>query len=123
MHALLEEVLDDPERNTNEYLEKKALDLASRPDEELRKLGEMGKEAKDEAENEELRDVLPKTYNRLEKSTLVTLLRIFSLLCWLLVYSHLGNAECGMWNVECGMRNGRAVIALPLWPKFLLLCA
>jgi len=31
-----------------------------------------------EAENEELRDILPKTYNRLENETLVTLLKIFS---------------------------------------------
>jgi len=31
-----------------------------------------------EAENEELRDVLPKTYNRLENETLVNLLKIFS---------------------------------------------
>ena len=33
-----------------------------------------------EAENEELKDVLPKTYNRLEKDTLVTLLKNFNLI-------------------------------------------
>ncbi len=61
LHALLEEVLDDPARNTSDYLEKNALELASRPDEELQKLGEMGKEAKDEAEEEEL-GVIRKKY-------------------------------------------------------------
>src|SRR3989338_8154868 len=61
LHALLEEVLDDPTRNTSEYLEKTALNMASRPDEELRKLGEAGKEAKDEAENVEL-EVIRKKY-------------------------------------------------------------
>lgn len=61
LHALLEEVLDDPTKNTAEYLEQTALNMSSRPDEELRKLGEAGKEAKDEAENVEL-EVIRKKY-------------------------------------------------------------
>ncbi|MDO8604076.1 MAG: HD domain-containing protein [bacterium] len=54
LHALLEEVLDDPERNTEEYLVKRTLDLAKLPIDELKKLGEEGKGKKDEAEQGEL---------------------------------------------------------------------
>jgi hypothetical protein len=54
LHALLEEVLDDPERNTEEFLVKRTLELAKLPIDELRKLGEEGKEKKDEAEEAEL---------------------------------------------------------------------
>lgn len=48
LHALLEEVLDDPSRNTEEYLEKRALDLAKMADTDLRTLGEAGKERREE---------------------------------------------------------------------------
>ena len=54
LHALLEEVLDDPERNTEEFLVKRTLELAKLPIEELKKLGEAGRERKDETESEEL---------------------------------------------------------------------
>ncbi len=54
LHALLEEVLDDPERNTEEFLVKRTLELAKLPIEELKKLGEAGRERKDETEAEEL---------------------------------------------------------------------
>jgi len=54
LHALLEEVLDDPERNTEAFLVKRTLELAELPIEELKKLGEEGKEKKDEAEEAEL---------------------------------------------------------------------
>jgi poly(A) polymerase/tRNA nucleotidyltransferase (CCA-adding enzyme) len=54
LHALLEEVLDDPERNTEEYLVKRSLELIELPIEELKKLGEEGKEKKEEAEEGEL---------------------------------------------------------------------
>ena len=46
LHALLEEVLDDPSRNTSEYLEKRVLDWGKMPNDELKKLGENGKERK-----------------------------------------------------------------------------
>lgn len=54
LHALLEEVLDDPERNTEEFLVKRTLELAKLPIDELKKLGEEGKEKKNEAEEAEL---------------------------------------------------------------------
>ena len=48
LHALLEEVLDDPKKNTSEYLENRAVELREMPDTELRKLGEEGRERKEE---------------------------------------------------------------------------
>lgn len=54
LHALLEEVLDDPEKNTETFLVKRTLELAKLPLDELKKLGEEGKEKKAEAEEEEL---------------------------------------------------------------------
>ena len=54
LHALLEEVLDDPNLNTEEYLNNRAVEMANLPDEELKKIGEAGKERKEEAEEVEL---------------------------------------------------------------------
>ena len=54
LHALLEEVLDAPENNTEEFLVKRTLELAKLPIDELKKLGEAGKEKKEEAEEAEL---------------------------------------------------------------------
>ncbi len=48
LHALLEEVLDDPQKNTEEYLEKRAKDLAQLGEIDLKKLGEAGKERRKE---------------------------------------------------------------------------
>ena len=52
LHALLEDVLEDADRNTEEYLEKRAEEFKKLPDEELKELGEKGKRAleKEEAE-------------------------------------------------------------------------
>lgn len=50
LHALLEEVLDAPEKNTEEYLRKRVGELAQLPDDELKKRGEAGKERKEEEE-------------------------------------------------------------------------
>jgi tRNA nucleotidyltransferase (CCA-adding enzyme) len=58
LHALLEEVLEDPKKNTQEYLEKRAQEFRELSEAELRKLGEAGRERKDEEEGaavEELR--------------------------------------------------------------------
>ena len=44
LHALLGEVLDDPGKNTAEYLEKRALELDKLEEAELRKLAEAGRE-------------------------------------------------------------------------------
>jgi tRNA nucleotidyltransferase (CCA-adding enzyme) len=54
LHALLEEVLNNPTKNTAEYLENKSRELFALPEEKLKELGEAGKEAKDEAEDEEI---------------------------------------------------------------------
>ncbi len=54
LHALLEEVLDDPGKNTVEYLENRVLELKSLPEKELRELAEAGKNKKTGLEEEEL---------------------------------------------------------------------
>jgi len=59
LHALLEEVLDEPSKNTEEYLQKKAIELSQLEEKELQKLGEKGKDRRaeeDEAAVKELRD-------------------------------------------------------------------
>jgi len=48
LHALLEEVLDDPKKNTEEYLERKTQELSALSDEALKKIGEQGKERREE---------------------------------------------------------------------------
>jgi putative nucleotidyltransferase with HDIG domain len=58
LHALLEEVLDNPSRNSREYLISRVRELEKLDDPELRKLGEAGKDKKegiDEAEIAEIR--------------------------------------------------------------------
>lgn len=55
LHALLEEVLDDPTLNTREYLEKRALDLYALADAQLQKLGQAGQEKKEEQEFQEVK--------------------------------------------------------------------
>lgn len=50
MHALLEGVLDDPTRNTRDYLEKRSVELGKMDDANLRLLGERGMEKKDAVE-------------------------------------------------------------------------
>jgi len=60
LHALLEEVLDDPNLNTEEYLENKAKEFSLLSDEELKKIGESGKEKKEEAEEKELKIIRKK---------------------------------------------------------------
>lgn len=57
LHALLEDVLEDPELNTSEYLEKRAQELAQLSDTELKKLGEAGKEKKEEEEAKEIGEI------------------------------------------------------------------
>lgn len=57
LHALLEEVLDDPSKNTPEYLEGKGIELIKLPVEELMALGKEGKHKKDEKEAEKLKNI------------------------------------------------------------------
>ena len=54
LHALLEEVLDDPAKNIRAYLDAKVGELEALSDKELRELGEKAKEAKEELEEEEV---------------------------------------------------------------------
>jgi len=55
LHALLEEVLEDPTLNTVEKLRERALDLMEQDDTTLRALGEKGKQAKEETEEGEIK--------------------------------------------------------------------
>ncbi|MDD5152880.1 MAG: HD domain-containing protein [Candidatus Pacebacteria bacterium] len=57
LHALLEEVFDNPENNTEEFLARRAIELNKLNIEELKKLGEAGKEKKDEEEEKELAEI------------------------------------------------------------------
>ncbi|HET8575321.1 MAG TPA: CCA tRNA nucleotidyltransferase [Candidatus Paceibacterota bacterium] len=57
LHALLEDVLDDPERNTEGYLNTRAMELSKLPLEELQKLGEKGKEKKEQEEQREIEEI------------------------------------------------------------------
>lgn len=60
LHALLEEALENPDINTEEYLEKRVKELSKLSDKDLKKLGEAGKEAKDEVEAGELTEIRKK---------------------------------------------------------------
>lgn len=50
LHALLEEVLDEPSKNTSEYLEKRSLEMLKLSEKDLYELGEGGKERREEEE-------------------------------------------------------------------------
>jgi tRNA nucleotidyltransferase (CCA-adding enzyme) len=54
LNALMEEVLEDPKLNTEEYLEKKALDLLVMPENILKELAQKGKEARENFEEKDL---------------------------------------------------------------------
>ncbi len=54
LHALLEDVLDDPKKNTPEYLEERIIELSKLSDAKLKKMGEEGKDKKTEAEEKEV---------------------------------------------------------------------
>lgn len=60
LHALLEEVLDDPGKNTDSYLETRAKELMAAPEEELRELGVGGKERRAEDEAAEIKKLRSK---------------------------------------------------------------
>jgi tRNA nucleotidyltransferase (CCA-adding enzyme) len=57
LHALLEEALDNPGINTEEYLRTRVLELYKLPEEELLKLAEAGKKKQEEEEQAALRDI------------------------------------------------------------------
>jgi len=60
LHALLEQVLDDPSLNTAEWLSENVKRLAALPDEELKKFGEAGKEKKEGNEEKEIEKIKEK---------------------------------------------------------------
>ncbi|MDP3996148.1 MAG: HD domain-containing protein [bacterium] len=60
LHALLEEVLDDPKKNTVQYMEERALELAKLPDSELTTLGEAGKKVRKEEDSKKVAEIRKK---------------------------------------------------------------
>lgn len=60
LNALLEEVLDDSAKNTEEYLDKRTEELLKMLDEELQRLGESGKQKKEIAEEVEIKQIMEK---------------------------------------------------------------
>ena len=57
LHALLEEVLDDPNKNEEEYLKNRTLELVKLSDEKLRQFGEKGRVSREKAEEEEIKKI------------------------------------------------------------------
>ncbi len=60
LHALLEQILDDPSLNTPEWLNENAKRLAALSDKELKKFGEAGKGKKAELEEAEIEKIMEK---------------------------------------------------------------
>jgi len=60
LNALLEEVLEDPKRNTQKYLDKRTSELLALEPSELRSLGESGKKKREEAEEAEILKIYKK---------------------------------------------------------------
>ncbi|OHA46124.1 MAG: hypothetical protein A2541_02875 [Candidatus Taylorbacteria bacterium RIFOXYD2_FULL_36_9] len=60
LHALLEEVLENPTLNTEEYLNKRTKELVKLDALELEKLGESGKETKEKEEKKKIEDIRKK---------------------------------------------------------------
>lgn len=60
LHALLEEVLDDPSKNDADYLENRSKELLKLPIDELRVLGLKGKERQEKEEEGEIEDIRKK---------------------------------------------------------------
>ena len=60
LNALLEEVLENPKLNTEEYLENRAMELIILPDAKLKELGKQGVLVKSKAENENIEEIRKK---------------------------------------------------------------
>lgn len=58
LHALLEEVLEEPKRNTTKYLDEQTQELLLLPDAELKELGDAGKKKRDQEEEREIQEIL-----------------------------------------------------------------
>jgi putative nucleotidyltransferase with HDIG domain len=57
LNALLEEILEKPKLNTKEYLEKRASELINLPENDLKKMGDMGKRVREEKEAENVKEI------------------------------------------------------------------
>ena len=57
LHALFSEVLDDPSKNTEEYLDAKAIELMKHDIETLKTLGEQGRDVMDTKNEEKVKDI------------------------------------------------------------------
>ncbi len=64
LHALLEEVLEDPLKNTQEYLDKRTNELLKLSDKELEAVGVRGVQKRDDAENDEVKKIMQKHHVR-----------------------------------------------------------
>ncbi len=62
LHALLEEIIEDPKLNNRDDLLERSKDLAKLSEKELKKLGEKGRSAKEKAEDERIEQLM-KRYN------------------------------------------------------------
>jgi poly(A) polymerase/tRNA nucleotidyltransferase (CCA-adding enzyme) len=62
LHALLEEVLDEPSKNTEEWLENKAKELNALSEKELEDLGKKAKGTKEEVERKEIEVIRKKWF-------------------------------------------------------------
>jgi tRNA nucleotidyltransferase (CCA-adding enzyme) len=60
LHALLEEVLDDPTKNTEQYMQQRAVELSKLPDDDLLALGHSGKGRREEEESREILELRKK---------------------------------------------------------------
>ena len=60
LNILFEEVLDEPEKNTAEYLEKRAVELNALDDKELENLAKQAKDKKNELEQAEIKEIRQK---------------------------------------------------------------
>ncbi len=60
LHGLFEKVLDDPSYNNEEWLFSETKKLAELPEKELKKLGEAGKEKREELESAEIEKIMEK---------------------------------------------------------------
>jgi len=62
LHILLEEVLEDPKKNSPELLEKRVRELCALPEKELELLGKKSKERKEEEEEKDLTKIRKKYF-------------------------------------------------------------
>ena len=62
LNALMEEVLEDPNLNTEEYLNKRTIELSKMSDKELKELGESGKKKKDKEEEKMIKKIRGKHF-------------------------------------------------------------